>query len=73
MLDYKENDCKISYSSAKLIVSDSDMDEAFKSLHQNFMAKITNYACKYCIVLDVITKHSIKIFACYIKHYVKWW
>ena len=35
VLDYKKrNDRKIFHSSAKLIASDSDIDEAFKSLHQ---------------------------------------
>ena len=29
----KKNDRKISHSSAKLIASDSDIDEAFKSIH----------------------------------------
>ena len=32
--DYKKrNDCNIFHSSAKLITSDSDIDEAFKSMH----------------------------------------
>ena len=60
-LDYKKrNNHKIFYSSAKLIASDSDIDEAFKSMHQSIMTKIKNYACKDGIVLDVIVKHSIK-------------
>ena len=68
-LDYKKiNDGKISHSSAKLIASDSDIDEAFKYMHQSIMTKIKNYACKDWIVLDVIIKHGIKIFECqYIK------
>ena len=34
VLDYKKrNDCKIFHSSAKVIASDSDIDEAFKSMH----------------------------------------
>ena len=34
ILDYKEkNDRKIFHSSAKLIASDSDIEEAFKSMH----------------------------------------
>ena len=38
VLDYKKrNDCKIFHSSAKLIASDSDTDEAFKSIHQSIM------------------------------------
>ena len=44
-LDYqKRNDCKIFHSSTKLIASDSDIDDAFKSLHQSIMTKIKNYA-----------------------------
>ena len=35
-LDYKKrNDHKIFYWSAKLIARDSDIDEAFKSMHQH--------------------------------------
>ena len=67
-LDYKErNDHKIFQSSAKLIASDSGIDEAFKFIHQSIMTKLKNYACKYWIVLDVIIKHSIKIFECQYK------
>ena len=63
VLDYKKrNDCKIFHSTAKLIASDSDIDETFKSMHQRIMTKIKNYACKDWIVLDVIIKYSIKIF-----------
>ena len=35
---------KIFYSSAKLIASDSDIDEVFKSMHQSTMTKIKNSA-----------------------------
>ena len=65
VLDYKKrNDRKIFHSSAKLIASDSDIDEAFKSMHQSIMTKIKNYASKGCTVLDLNIKHSIKIFEC---------
>ena len=41
VLDYKKiNDCKIFHSSPKLIASDSDIDEAIKSMHQSIMTKI---------------------------------
>ena len=41
VLDYKKrNDCKIVLSSTKLIASDSDIDEAFKSMHQGIMTKM---------------------------------
>ena len=63
VLDYKKsNDRKIFHSNTKLIPSDSDTDEAFKSMHQSIMTKIKNYAIKDCIVLDIVIKHSIKIF-----------
>ena len=66
VLGYKKiNDRKIFHSSAKLIVSDSDINEAFKSMHQSTVTKIIkNYASKNCIVMDVIIKHSIMNFAC---------
>ena len=55
VLDYKKrNDCKIFHSSANLIDCDSDIGEAFKSMHQNIMTKMKNYARKDWIVLDVI-------------------
>ena len=65
VLNYKKtNDYKIFHSSAKLIASDSDIDEALESMHQSIMAKMEIYACKDWIDLDVIFKHSIKIFEC---------
>ena len=55
VLDYKErNDHEIFHSSAKLIASDSDIDEAFKSMHEIIMTKIKNYSCKDRVVLDVL-------------------
>ena len=64
-VDYEiKNGRKIFLSSANLIASDSNIDEAFKSMPQSIMTKIKNYTCKNWIVLDVIIKHSIKIFAC---------
>ena len=65
VLGYKKrDDHKIFHSSAKLIASNSDIDEAFKSMHQSIMTKIKNYSIEDCIALDAITKHSIKIFEC---------
>ena len=65
VLDHKRrNDCKLFHSSGKLIASDSDIDEAFKSMHQSIMKKLKNNACKDWIVVDVIIKHSINIFKC---------
>ena len=54
VLEYKKrNDCKIIHSSAKLIASDSDIDETVKSVHESIMTKIKNYACQ-----------DVKIFEC---------
>ena len=65
VLDYKKrNDRKIFHSSAKLIVSGSDIDEAFKSMHQSVIAKMRECACKNWTALDVVIKCSIKIFEC---------
>ena len=63
VLEYKKrNDHQIFHSSTKLITRDSDIDEAFKSMHQSVITKIKNRASKDLIVLDAIIKHSIKIF-----------
>ena len=35
----KRNDCKIFHSSTKLIANDSDIDEAFKSIHQSIATR----------------------------------
>ena len=44
VLDYKKkNDCKIFHSNAKLIASDSDIDQAFKSMYQSIMIKIKKF------------------------------
>ena len=68
VLEYKErNDRKIFHSVVKLIASDSDIGEASISTNQSIMTTIKNYASKDWIVLDVIIKHSTKIFACYYK------
>ena len=65
VLDFKKrNDCKIFHSSAKLIASDSDIDKTFESMHESIMTKIKNYALEDWIGLDIIIKHSIKIFEC---------
>ena len=65
-LEYKKrNGRKIFHSSAKVIASDADIDEAFnKSMHQSIMTKIKNCASKDWIVLDIIIKYGFKIFEC---------
>ena len=61
--DYKKrNDRKTFDSRAILITTESDTDEAFKSMHQGIMTKIKDYVSEDCIVLGVIIKNSIKIF-----------
>ena len=66
IVDYKKrNDCKIFHSSAKVIASDSDIDEALKSIHQSIMTKIKNYVSEDWIVFDVNIERSIKIFESY--------
>ena len=47
----KRNDCKVFHFSFKLIVSDSAIDEAFKSMHESIMAKMKNSAGKYSVVI----------------------
>ena len=47
VLEYKRrNDRKIFHLSAKLIGSDSDIDEIFISIHQSIMTKVDNSASK---------------------------
>ena len=65
VLDYKKrNDSKIFHSSANLIATDLDNDEAFNSMHRSILAKIKDFATEDCIVLDVVIKHNIKISEC---------
>ena len=59
----KENYRKIFHSSTKLIASDSEIDEAFKPMHQSIIEKIKNSASED-LVGETIVKHSIKIFEC---------
>ena len=64
----KRNDHKITHPKAKLIVSESDIQEAFKSMHQSIMTKIKSHASEDWVVLDVIIKHIIKINERWYKH-----
>ena len=65
VLDYKKrNDHNIFHSSTKLIASDPDIDEAFKSMHQSTMTRIKKYTSEGYIVMDVIITHSIQILEC---------
>ena len=58
----KEMIIKNFHSSAKLIATDSNIDETFKSVHQSIMTKMKNSASKDWIVIKTIVKYSIKIF-----------
>ena len=60
----KRNYGKTFHSSNELIASDSDIDEAFKFMHQSIMTKIKNSASEYWVVVETIAKYSIKIFWC---------
>ena len=67
VLEYKKrNDHKIFHSSAKLVASDSGIDEASKFLHQSIITKKKKK--KKCAsedwVAKTIVKHSIKIVYC---------
>ena len=54
VLEYKKrNDYKIFRLSTKLIASDSDIDEAFKSMHQSIIETIKHFVSEDWIVLDV--------------------
>ena len=68
VLDCKKiNNHKIFHSSAKLIAGNSEIDESVKSMHQNIITKIKNYAYEDCIMLYVIIKHNIITFECWYK------
>ena len=62
VLNYMQrNYHKILHSSYKRIASDSDLDEAFKSMHQSILTKIKNFGNEDCVV-ETILRHSIRIF-----------
>ena len=63
ILDYKKrNDRIMLHSSTKLTIGASDIDVAFKSMHQSTKTIIKSYDCNNWIVFDEIIKHSINIF-----------
>ena len=65
LLDYtKRNHRKIFHLSVELSAGDSDIDEAFKSMHQSIMTKMKNSASEIWIVVETILKHSSNIFEC---------
>ena len=51
---------KCFHLSAKLIDNDSDIDKAFRSMHDSIMRKIKNFVSRNCIV-KIIVGHDIKI------------
>ena len=52
---------EICHSSTKLIVNDSDVDKAFRSMHQSAVMTIKNWDIKDWIVKPIL-EHGIKIF-----------
>ena len=58
----KKNDSKIFHPIAKLIATDSETDEALKSIHQSIMTKIKNSASEDWIIIEAIVIHSIRNF-----------
>ena len=70
VLDFKErNDCKIYHSSTKLIASDSDIGEAFKSMHQSIVKKMKHFAGEYCIVFGEAFKSMHQSIVKKMKHF----
>ena len=64
VLEYKErNYLKVWHSSDKLVSSDSDIDEAFKTKQQSITTKIKNSASEHMVV-ETIIKHSMNIYEC---------
>ena len=65
VLEYKKrSNHKNFHLRVNLIAGNSDIDEAFISMHQSIMTKMKTYASEDWIVLDVIIKRNIKIFDC---------
>ena len=63
LLQYKKkNDPQIFNSSVQLIAIDSDIDETFTSMYKSIMTKNENSASEDWIIIEIIVKHSIKIF-----------
>ena len=62
VLDYMKKIIEKSSIQVLNYSSHSDIDEAFKSMHQSFMTKLRNYACEDWTVLNIIIKYSITIF-----------
>ena len=63
-LEYKNrNNLKIFHWSSKPTASDSDIYEAFKSMHQSIMKKIKNSAGEGWVVKTIV-KHSAKNSEC---------
>ena len=57
VLGYKKrNDRKTFHSSTKLVASDLDIDEAFKSMHQSVIRKMKKYVCENWNALDVVIR-----------------
>ena len=74
VLDYnKINNHKVFHSSAKLIASDSDIDESFKSLHQMWWRyEDGRRMCELNIMRLVWNSYSLKKVDKYVNLDIKW-
>ena len=60
VLEYKKrNDPKIFHLSVKLTASDSEIVEAFKSMHQSIITIIKNCASKDWVVIETTVKFKL--------------
>ena len=62
-IDDHKSMSKIFHFSANLTVNDSDIDEAFGSMHQSVMTKIENSA-RIDWIVKITVEHDIKISEC---------
>ena len=60
----KKNDPQTFQTSVKLIASDSNIHETFKSMHQSILRKNKNSASQDWMVIEIIVKYGITIFEC---------
>ena len=60
----KKNNPQTFQTSVKLIASDSNIHETFKSMHQSILRKNKNSASQDWMVIEIIVKYGITIFEC---------
>ena len=56
VLKYKKRNYKIFHSTSKQIARDSDIVEAFKSMHQSIMTKIKNFDSQAWVVESIVNR-----------------